>query len=159
MIHFKHLKSGMSLLEVIAAIAILAIFGSSLFIMQTYLFDRIQLSQRKMIASLRMQSQLIAYQSNILKELFAQEGPVEKSLHEEIKESTRPDMAIKISTRSDFQETPLKNFKNLYLITTQAAPDTWHLAKTVDGRQVMNDSQKEYGKIYTFVYIPEVQKE
>jgi prepilin-type N-terminal cleavage/methylation domain-containing protein len=144
---FKHLKSGMSLIEVIIAIAILAIFGTSLFLMQEYLYDRMHISQKKLIANLQMQSQLITYQTNILKELFEQNGPVEKSLQEQIKEFTHPDMIIKINSRSDFsagadqKETSFKDFKNLHLITAQAEHD-----------------EKEYGKSYIFMYIPEVAK-
>ena len=88
--HFKSLKPGMSLIEVVAAIAVLAIFGSSLFMMQQYLFDRLIISQRKVIANLRMQTELIAYQTNILKEFFEQGGSVEKSWQEQIKEFTQP---------------------------------------------------------------------
>jgi len=139
--NFKHLKSGMSFIEVVAAVGILAIFGTSLFTMQTYLFDRIVISQRKIIANLRMQSELIIYQADILKELFEQKGPVEKSLKEKIKEFEHPDMTVKIQTVSDFKETELKKFKNLHLIEVQAY-----------------NQDKEYGHVYTFMYIPKVEK-
>ena len=139
--NFKHLKPGMSFIEVVAALGILAIFGTSLFLMQTYLFDRIMVSQRKLIANLRMQTELIAYQTEILKELFAQKGPVEESLKPKDKSFEHPDMTIKIKTRSDFKDTPLKDYKNLYLISTQA-----------------NNADKEYGRSYTFVFIPKVAK-
>lgn len=145
---FKHLKPGMSLIEVIITIAILAIFGTSLFLMQQFLFERMSIAQKKVIANLHMQSELIVYQTNILKELFAQQGPVEKSLQEQVKEFTQPDMTVKISTRSDFsagpdkKESPLQDFKNLHLITVQAGLD-----------------KKEYGKLYIFAYIPEVEKQ
>ncbi len=145
--HFKHLKRGMSLIEVIAAIAILAIFGTSLFLMQQFLFDRMVVTQRKLIATLNMQTELVAYQTNILKELFEQDGPVEKSLQDHTKEFNSPDMTVKISVHSDLatqqegKESPFKNFKNLYLISCQAEHDA-----------------KEYAKSYMFVYIPEVAK-
>ncbi|MBV8661235.1 MAG: prepilin-type N-terminal cleavage/methylation domain-containing protein [Candidatus Dependentiae bacterium] len=145
--HFKHLKSGMSIIEVIASIAILAIFGSSLFLMQEYLFGRMTISQNKLIANLRMQDELIVYQTNILKELFAEQGPVNESLQEFTKYFARPDMKIKINTKSNFnssqdqKENPLKDFKNLYLIAIQAQQD-----------------ESEYGRLYVFTYIPEVLK-
>ena len=137
----------MSLIEVVIAIAIFAIFGTSLFMMQQFLFDRMIFAQKKLIANLRMQSELIAYQTNILKELFEQNGPVEKSLQEQVKEFTKPDMTVTITTSSDLgvevneKETPFKNFKNLHIISVQAQQD-----------------DKEYGKSYMFVYIPEVEK-
>ena len=145
--HFKHLKPGMSIIEVVASIAILAIFGTSIFLMQEYLFDRMTISQRKLIANLRMQDELIVYQTNILKELFAEEGPVKESLQEHSKDFTQPDMKIKINTKSDFsssddqKENPLKDFKNLHVITVEAQQD-----------------ENEYGKLYVFTYIPEVAK-
>ena len=131
----------MSFIEVVAALGILAIFGTSLFLMQTYLFDRIMVSQRKLYANLRMQTELIAYQTEILKELFAQNGPVQESLKPKDKEFEHPDMTIKIKTRQDFRDTPLKDYKDLYLISTQA-----------------NNGDKEYGRSYVFVYIPKVPK-
>lgn len=159
--HFKHLKPGMSLIEVIAAIAILAIFGSSLFLMQQFLFDRMMITQRKLIANLRMQSELIIYQTNILKELLAQDGPIEKSLKEQDKNFTQPDMNIQINTASDLGATadeknnPFKKFKNLHLIRAQSS-----LVKATEGKPAddTTDTKNEYGKLYLFAYIPEVAK-
>lgn len=145
--HSKHLKPGMSLIEVIAAIAILAIFGSSLFLMQQFLFDRMMMTQRKVIANLNMQAELAVYQANILKELFEDAGPVEKSLEERVTELSNPDMTIKITTQSnlassaDQKENGFKSFKNLHILSVQAEHDAI-----------------EYGKSYLFMYIPEVVK-
>lgn len=140
----------MSFIEVIGALALLAVFGSSLFMVQEYLFDRMSFAQKKLLADLHMQSELVVYQTNILNELFAQQGPVEKSLKERVKEFSRPDMTVTITTLSDFdteesfsekKESSFKNFNNLHLITAQA-----------------EHNKKEYGKLYMFVYIPEVAK-
>lgn len=138
---FKHLKSGMSIIEVMIAIAILAMFGSSLFLMQEFLFDRMIASQRMLIANLRMQAELTDYQINILKELLNQDESVKKGLQKHIKNFVAPDMSVKITTKSDFKETSLEDFKNLHIITVQAEQD-----------------KKEYGKSYIFAYIPEVSK-
>ncbi len=144
---FKHLKPGMSLIEVIAAIAILAIFGSSLFLMQQFLFERMSIAQLKLIANLRMQTELIDYQTKILKEFFAQDGPVEKSLEPYAKDFVQPAMVVKITTQSNFkdsldQKEPwISKFKNVHVITAQADQDG-----------------KEYGKLYVLTYIPEVEK-
>ena len=139
--HFKHLKPGMSFIEIVAAISVLAIFGSSLFLMQAYLYERIAISQKVLCAKLHMQTELIAYRIEILKELFAQKGPVTDSLQDKSKDFTHPDMTVQIKTRSDFKETKFKDFKDLYLITTQA--------KLQD---------REYGNSYTFIDIPKVPK-
>ena len=160
----KQLKPGMSLIEVMAAIAILAIFGSSIFMMQQYLFDRLMISQKNLIANLRMQEELIAYQTAILKEYFEQDGLVEKSLQEKIKEFTNPDMIIKITAKSDLgtvadqadTKSPFKNFKNVHLICTssyaKASADKQSSADTPTG------AVAEYARSYLFVYIPEVAK-
>jgi len=139
---FNHLKQGMSFIEVVAALGVLAMFGSSLFLMQTYLFDRILVSQKKLFASLRIQTELIAYQSDILKELFAQKAPVAESLQTKSKDFEQPDMTVTIKTRSNFKETPFEKFKDLYLITATA-----------------NSADKEYGKSYFFIFIPKVVKQ
>ncbi len=153
----KHLKSGMSLIEVIAAIAILAIFGSSLFLMQQYLFDRLIISQQKLIANLRIQEELVTYQTNILKEFFEPDSSVEKSLQEKIKEFANPDMTIKISTKSDLgaaadqtdkKEWFFKDFKHLHFIRAQASSPT----RTSAGKDY------DLARAYLFVYIPESVK-
>jgi prepilin-type N-terminal cleavage/methylation domain-containing protein len=155
MIRFKHLKPGMSLLEVIAAIAVLAIFGSSLFLMQQYLFERMIIAQTKLTAHLRMQTELVAYQKNILKEQIEHDGVVEKSLQPQIKNFKLPDMTITISTKSNIASKPTESaeqkqdgkesgwqkFTDLHLITAQA-----------------ESNKKEYGKAYLFVYVPKVAK-
>ncbi len=168
--HFKQLKPGMSLIEVMAAIAIFAIFGSSLFMMQQYLFDRLMISQKKLIANLRMQEELIVYQTAILKESFEQDGVIEKSLQEKTKEFTNPDMTITITAKSELgvvagQEdikSPFKNFKNVHLIRVSAQP----LAKegapaglTVEN-SLNSESKKDmqYAQSYLFMYFPEGAK-
>lgn len=138
---FKHLESGMSFIEVVLAIGILAIFGSSLFMMQAYLFNRIAFAEKALVAKLQMQTELIAYRLDILKELFAFKGPVTQSLQTKTKEFFNPDMTVTITTRSDFKETKFKSFQDLYLITTKA-----------------EQSDTLYGSSYTFVYIPKVPK-
>ncbi len=150
--HFKHLKPGMSLLEVVAAIGVLAVFGTSIFMMQQFLFDRMITSQQKFFASLRMQSELAAYQKNILEEYFEGKGPVEKSLKEQTKEFTHPDMTIRITTKSDLvtdvdqKESPFKKFKNLHLICVKAS------------ESITKEKVIDFGSSYFFAYIPEVAK-
>jgi prepilin-type N-terminal cleavage/methylation domain-containing protein len=147
--HFKHLKTGMTLIEVMMAIAILAIFGTSLFIMQQFLFERMNTVQYNLSANLRMQSELVAYQANILKELFEQQGIVDKSLYQQKKDFTHPDMTIIIDTNMKFtvingqEKSSSKNFNNLYLTKAQAGNE---------------DDPKKYGKSYVFLYIPEASK-
>ena len=144
----------MSLIEVMAAIAILAIFGSSIFLMQQYLFERMIIAQTKLTAHLRMQSELVEYQKNILKEQLEHDGVVEKSLQPFVKNFKLPDMTIKIETKSNIASKPdgennqevgkgpgFKSLEGLYLITAQAALDT-----------------KDLGKAYLFIYAPKVEK-
>ena len=139
--NFKLLKPGMSFIEVVAALAILAMFGTSLFLMQAYLFDRIIVAQRRLFANLHMQTELISYQTEILKEFFAHKGPVEESLKEKNKSFERPDMTVTIKTRSDFKETILKDYHDLYLIKVHALHE-----------------EQDYGTLYAFTYIPKVPK-
>lgn len=153
--HFKSLKPGMSLLEVVFAIAVLAVFGSSLFMMQQYLSDRMMVSQTLFIASLRMQQEFAAYQKNILEEYFENKGKVEKAFQEKVKEFTHPDMTIKITTKldlvgdGDHKESAFKNYKNVRLISVHAS------TRASDREHGMID----YGSLYYFVYVPEVAKQ
>lgn len=151
MIHSKHLKSGMSLIEVMIAIAIFAIFGSSLFVMQHYVFERMMVCQKKIIASLRIQEELSIYQVNILKELYDYEhGSLEKSLEPKEKYFSLPDMMVSITTTSIFaaeqdqKDFPLKDFKDMYLIAAQA--------------QDVDDQEKVYGQLFVLSYIPQLEK-
>lgn len=153
--HFKHLNHGMSLIEVTMAIAILAFFGTSIFITQQYLFDRMMVVQKKLTANLRMQAELAAYQINILQEFFEQKGPLKKSLEKVEKVYSNPDMTVTISTKSDFtsqqedKESAFQRFKNLYLITVQAEENSSALPV---------GTKKNYGTSYYLMYIPEVIK-
>lgn len=152
--HFKSLKSGMSLIEVMIALTIFVIFGSSLFMMQQYLFDRMMASQKKLIAFMRMQQELATYQDAILQELCDYEkGSVEKSLQPKEIYFSQPDMIIKIMTQSKFEgisqdhkETVFKDFKNLHLICLKAQ----------EGEETDSFG---YGKLFTCMYIPELKKD
>ncbi|MBP6870276.1 prepilin-type N-terminal cleavage/methylation domain-containing protein [Candidatus Babeliales bacterium] len=148
----KHLKPGMTLIEVMIALALFAIFGSSLFMMQQYIFDRLIISQTRLIASLRMQEELAAYQLAILKEFFAYEdGSIKKSLAEKSREFSAPAMQVTITTKSDFatdpelKDSPFKYLKNLHVISAQAH------------NQDIKDQEKLYGSSYVFAYIPEIE--
>ena len=154
MMLFKHLKPGTSLIEVMAAIAILAIFGSSIFLMQQYLFERMIVAQTKLTAHLRMQAELVAYQKNILKEQLEHEGVVEKSLQPVSKKFNLPDMTITISAKSNIASKPdgapdshdgkdstFKIFKDVHLITAKAEQD-----------------KKDLGRAYLFIYVPKMEK-
>jgi|GEM_PF-1238001 len=141
MIGFKHLKPGMSFIEVVGAIALLSIFGTSLFLTQAHLFDRISIAQQKFIAALNMQKELIVCQKNILNELFEQKGPVTDSIKGTLKSFESPDMKVMVTVKSDFSKTKFEDFKNLYLLKAVAKSD-----------------QKDYGALYRFAFIPEVPK-
>ncbi len=154
MMHFKHLKSGMSFLEVMGAIAILAIFGSSLFLLQQYFFERMIIAQTQLTAQFRLQQDLVAYQKNIVKEQLEHDGYVEKSLDVYVKTYVHPDMTITITTQSniaskseqasmdnDTTQSHFKMFKNLHIITARAEQD-----------------QKNLAQAYTFLYAPKVEK-
>lgn len=150
--YFKHLKSGMSLIEVMIALALFATFGSSLFMMQQYIFDRLIQSHIKLQACLRMQEELAAYQIDILKQFFDYEhGSVKKSLEAKNKNFTAPDMIVSITTKSDFvadndeKESPFKTLKNIHLISVRA-------------HEIQNE-EKLYGKSFVFVYIPDSEKQ
>ncbi len=144
----------MSLLEVVAAIAILAIFGTSLFLMQQYLFDRMMVAQTKLTAHLRMQAELVQYQKNIVKEQFEHDGVVEKSLQPIVKNFKSPDMVMTIKAQSNIagkpdgitdqefseQEFSFNKFADVHLITVKS-----------------EQQGKDLGALYLFVYVPKVK--
>ena len=140
----------MSLIEVMIALALFAVFASSLFIMQQYAFERMIISRLKVIAGLRMEEELALYQANIFKELYDYEqGSVKKALEPREKDFTSPDMTVTITSQPTFSEEqdgalPLKKFKNLYLITAQA--------HNVDDKDTL------YGKMFMFMHIVELEK-
>lgn len=141
----------MSFLEVMAALAILAIFGSSLFMMQAYLLQRMSNAQLKLIADMRMQNELSDYQLSIIKDMIESDGKVAKSLEKKEKAYTSPDMLIEVTTASHLgaqtsekinsKESPFKKFKNLHLIAVNATQD-----------------KQQYGSLYRFIYIPQESK-
>ncbi len=154
MIHFKHLKPGTSLIEVMAAITILAFFGSSIFLMQQYLFERMMVARTKLMAQMRMQKELVMYQKNILQEQLKHEASIEKSLQPLSKNFTGPDMTVKIKTQSNIASKPVgmshvdddkdwafKIFKDVHFVTAFAEQDA-----------------KDLGRAYIFVYAPQEEK-
>ena len=138
---FKHLSAGMSFLEVIAAIALLAIFGSSLFLSQAYIFEKLSFAQKKMIASLRMRHELQLLQNKIFQEWVETLGNVSKSLQKDTKDFQSPDMQTTVTVRTDFQETIFKDFKDLYCVSIQAKQD-----------------DRSYGNMYMLMHIPKIGK-
>jgi len=145
--HFKNLKRGMSLIEVMIALAIFALFGSSIFIMQQYLFNRMIVSKYRLLAYNRMQEALHAKQRAMITEFYEQKGLLEKSLEPEQTNTASPEILIKTLVTADFQGEDKHNkskfslFKNLYLLSVTAEHE-----------------QKNYGKIFIFSYFPEIKK-
>ncbi|MGZ6250583.1 MAG: PulJ/GspJ family protein [Candidatus Chromulinivorax sp.] len=149
---FNNLELGMSLIEVMIAIALLATFGTSLFMMQQYLFNRMELSQLQVIANMRMQQELVVYQKKMLEE-FLKDGFVDKSLEEQSREFTAPAMTIVVSALSDFDKKTknmqmdknksrsFKDYENLYFISARA-----------------HDVDHQYGPLSVFVCLPKMEK-
>lgn len=145
----------MSFIEVMGALALFALFGSSLFIAQQYVFDRLILAECKVIAAIRMQESLVMYQKNIIKELCAEHGDVRASLQKTAKNFSAPAMIITIqalaaqnqseqnqSDNDKSTRTGLHAFNNVYLIAVQAEnPDK---------------KGSDYGTLYALMYVPKV---
>ena len=136
---FKHHSSGMTYIEVVAAIAILAIFGTSIFFMQTYLFDRIAVSQKKLIAAMRMHHEVVDCQVDLMKQLLEQTSP---KMEKKEKDFSNPSMKVTLKFFSDFKESALKEFENLHIIQAKA-----------------QENNNVYGQSSTFVYIPKIEKQ
>ena len=65
MMNSKHHKSGFMFLEVMFALVLLGIFGSSLFMSQSFLLQKIMKSHAAMQASLKMHTLVLEYTSKV----------------------------------------------------------------------------------------------
>lgn len=140
----SNLKRGMSYIEVVAALTIFAMFGSSLFFAQNYLFSRIQVAQWQLFADMRMRQVLVDYQLEAM-QLFLQKKPIK---HEKKEQSfERPDMKISIEMSSADQDkkegvsAQLQKFPQAKLIKLQAVSDNKETT------------------LYSFLYLPDLEEE
>lgn len=144
MINFKHLKPGVSLLEVVAAIALLALFGSSLFIMQQSLFTRMINTHTRLTAYLQLKMHVHTYCQKIKMAHLEHAHDIKKYLKPVTINLTDPAINISINAipnlirnnESKNEPISLTNLPHVYLIKAYATYNT-----------------QQIGALYQFIYI------
>jgi hypothetical protein len=144
----------MSFIEVMGAIALFALFGSSIFVAQQYIFERLALSNVKVHAFLLAQKELMYYKKAIMQEYFENKGKVVKSLAERMVNLSAPVMTAVVRVKSLYEQEKkldqpakkrldnLHDLQDLYMITAQVFdPD--------------KKTQLYYAS-YQFMHIPQV---
>lgn len=83
--HLKNHKPGFSFIENMVAITLLAIFGTSLFLTQTSLFDKLLKTHTTIINLLETDQQLLKFHQQIQEALQQKKSPESVTLHHENK--------------------------------------------------------------------------
>ena len=131
MIPLPHRKPGMSLLEVMIALGVFAIFGSSLFMMQQYLFDRMTRAHIRQVMQIRAHNELLIFEKNVMQQVLDVQVPIDQALQAQTKNLTHPRMTLTVSGQKNIGLTPFEStaqdkdalseqLKNLYLMTAHA---------------------------------------
>lgn len=81
--HLKNHKSGFSFIEIMVAMTLLAIFGSSLFLTQTSLLNKLLKTHTTVINLLETDQQLLKFHQQVQQALQQKKSPESVTLHHE----------------------------------------------------------------------------
>ncbi len=141
MIHFKNLKQGSSFIEMMVALTLLAIFGSSIFLVQSNIFTKIFKTHQTALINQDVTQELITLKTKIQQTVLQKKEVDVIALHE-----------VK------------KNPERKIDLTLQKIPASSSLFKTFEKniRIVQNTITYENNRKatwFTFTYIPVIQKQ
>lgn len=140
MIRFKSLKPGFSFLEVMIAIVLLAIFGTSLFQIQAYIFSNTSKSHHKTVALLELDKVVPDFALKCFNSLKEKKSISKLSLQKELQNTNA---TIAITTKPiDEKSSLFKDFSN---------------AAKVINKTIIIDDKKE--QAISFAFIPPTQKD
>lgn len=144
MIRFKNLKSGFSFVEIMIALALLGIFGSSLFLVQSNIFSKV----------FKTHQALFFYQDNVynmvqlknkIQQAILQKKSIEGITIEEDKKNPNRKINLTLAKISDQSE--LKSFsKNVRIVKNSITYDdnrTIQLCNLIYIPKVIEQTQKE----------------
>jgi prepilin-type N-terminal cleavage/methylation domain-containing protein len=140
MIPFKNLKPGFSFVEIMVALTLLGIFGSSLFLVQSNIFSRVSKTH-----------QALFFNQDIMYDLFQLKNKIHQAVLEKksvdaitIQEDKKyPDRKINIKLLKISDQSELKDFSKHVRIVQSSA--------TYDAKRTLN--------WFSFMYIPELIEE
>lgn len=140
MIHFKHHKSGFSVIEVMFALVLLSIAGTSLFMMQSTIFNQTSKSHNKVIGQL--------YINQLYEELLL------KVFQKQQQKQSPKNISLKKTVKQPMLETTL-TLKNIPEKSSLFKPFAEHVQII---QQVITSENKEYNSI-RFIFFPDVTDE
>lgn len=140
MIHFKNLRLGFSFIEIMVALTLLGIFGSSLFLVQSNIFSKVSKTHQSLF-----------FNQDILYDIFQLKNKIHQAVLEKksvdgitIQEDKKnPDRKINIKLLKISEQSELKDFSKTIRIVQSSA--------TYDGQRTLNR--------FSFMYIPELIEE
>lgn len=137
MIHFKNLKSGFSFIEIMVALTLLGIFGSSLFLVQSNMFAKVFKTHQTLFFHQDIVHDLLKLKNKIHQAIL-QKQPIDAITVQENKKN--PDRAINLKLYKISENSELKEFaKNVRIVESSA---------TYDNKQTVT--------WFDFVYIPKL---
>ncbi|MBI2344802.1 prepilin-type N-terminal cleavage/methylation domain-containing protein [Candidatus Dependentiae bacterium] len=140
MIPFKNLKAGFSFIEIIVALTLFAIFGSSLFLVQSNIFSKV-LKTHQILFFNQDNIYHIMQLKNKIHHAVAEKQSVDTIKIKENKKN--PDRSIDLKLINISDQSELKNFSSNVRIVESSV--TYHDNRTI--------------KWFSFVYIPEIAQD
>jgi len=136
MIHFKNLKSGFSFIEIMVALALLGIFGSSLFLVQSNMFSKVLKTHQSLFFNQDIMYDFVQLKNKVHQAVL-QKQSVDTITIQENKKNPDRKVTLKLIKISDQSE--LKDFaKNVRIVESSCIYDN---NRTIES--------------FNFLYIPE----
>ena len=119
--HFKNLNSGFSFIEIMAALTLLSIFGTSIFLVQNSIFSKAYKTHQLLLFSQNFSYNLLELKNKIDKAILNKESIDTIKIHTDKK---NPDRTVDIKTLAISNESELNKFsKNLRIVQNSTTFD------------------------------------
>ncbi len=140
MIPFKNLKPGFSFIEIMVALTLLGIFGSSLFLVQSNIFSKVSKTHQALFFNQDSVYDIFQLKNKIHQAVLQKQSVNTLTIQEDKK---NPDRKIHIKLLNISDQSEVKDFSKHVRIVQSSA--------TYDGTRTLN--------WFSFMYIPELVQE
>lgn len=110
------MQRGSSYIEVVFALLLLAMFGSSLFFTQQYVFGRLAKARAQLIATSVLKESLLQFGVQVIEKFFAGEDVLQSELVQQKRHIDKYEADIELRLEKPAEQSVLKDFKQLYIL-------------------------------------------
>lgn len=140
MIPFKNLRHGFSFIEIMVALTLLSIFGSSLFLVQNNIFSKVSKVHKALFFNQDVIYDIFQLKNKVYQAVLEKKSADAITIHEDKK---NPERKINIKLLKISDQSELKDFLKYVRIVQSSA--------TYDTKETLN--------WFSFMYIPELREE